>query len=165
MSDEVRLARSVEWPALVAVRREVFVVGQGVPVEIELDDLDATAEHAVACVDGAVVGTGRLVAGRIDEAGELVGGTDGTVATIGRMAVLDSARGQGLGRRLLDLLVARADERGLPAVELHAQVHARGFYEAAGFVAAGPVYLEAGIEHIGMRRRVGSAAAPPPGPA
>ena len=68
------------------------------------------------------------------------------------MAVRDEARRTGVGRALLDLLVQRAADRGLPEVELHAQVHARAFYERAGFTAFGEVYLEAGIEHVGMRR-------------
>ena len=150
----VRLARPDDLPALFALRHEVFVVGQDVPVELERDEYDAQADHALAARDGQVVGTGRLVSGRIDEDGRLVPGTPGTVGTIGRMAVADAARGGGIGRALLDLLVARAQERGLPAVELHAQLHARGFYERAGFTPFGDVYVEAGIEHLGMRREL-----------
>lgn len=154
MTVEVRRAEQGDLPAAYDVRHEVFVVGQDVPVELERDDLDAGADHVVALLDGSLVGTGRLVSGRIDEQGRLEPGTAGTVGTIGRMAVLDAARGAGVGRALLDLLVARAVERGLPAVELHAQVHARGFYERAGFAPYGDVYLEAGIEHVGMRREL-----------
>lgn len=149
-----RLAGPADLDAVYALRHEVFVVSQGVPVELERDELDRTAEHAVALADGRVVGTGRLVDGRIDVHGSLVDATVGTVGTVGRMAVADAARGRGVGRRLLDLLVARAAERGLREVELHAQVHARGFYERAGFTAFGGVYLEAGIEHVGMRREL-----------
>lgn len=152
MTDHVRPARPDELEQVYALRHEVFVVGQDVPEELERDELDAAAEHVVACRDGRVVGTGRLVDGRIDEQGRLEPGSPGRVGTIGRMAVADAARGAGTGRALLDLLVARAAERGLPAVELHAQLHARGFYERAGFVPFGEVYLEAGIEHVGMRR-------------
>ncbi len=152
MSVDVRLAGPADLDAVWALRHDVFVVGQGVPVELERDALDSAADHAVARVDGRLVGTGRLVDGRIDESGELVPGTAGTVGTIGRMAVAQDARGTGTGRALLDLLVAHAAERGLPAVELHAQLHARGFYDRAGFTPFGEVYLEAGIEHLGMRR-------------
>ena len=152
MTVQVRLAAEGDLPAVYALRHEVFVVGQGVPVELERDELDPGADHAVALLDGAVVGTGRLVDGRIDEEGRLEPGTPGSVSTVGRMAVLDRARGGGIGRALLDLLVERARERELPIVELHAQVHARGFYERAGFTPFGEVYLEAGIEHVGMRR-------------
>ena len=150
----VRLAGPDDMGQVYALRYEVFVVGQAVPVELERDELDAAADHALGLLDGRVVGTGRLVEGRIDEDGWLVPGTAGAVATIGRMAVTDTARGAGLGRALLDLLVARAVERGLPEVELHAQLYARGFYERAGFSPFGATYLEAGIEHLGMRRRL-----------
>ena len=154
MSLEVRLAVAADLEEVYALRHEVFVLGQDVPEELERDELDAEADHAVARLDGRVVGTGRLVDGRIDEEGVLEPGTAGTVGTIGRMAVAETARGRGTGRALLDLLVARAAERGLPAVELHAQLHARGFYERAGFTPFGDVYLEAGIEHLGMRREL-----------
>ncbi len=156
MTVEVRLASPEELTAVYALRHEVFVLGQDVPEDLERDALDDTAEHAVAWAAGEVLGTGRLVDGRIDEQGELEPGTAGSVGTIGRMAVAEAARGTGTGRALLDLLVARAAERGLPAVELHAQVHARGFYERAGFTPFGEVYLEAGIEHLGMRRELAS---------
>ena len=153
MTVTVRLARPQDLEGVYALRHEVFVLEQRVPVELERDELDATADHAVALdAAGEVVGTGRLVDGRIDQEGCLEAGSAGTVGTVGRMAVAASARGGGTGRALLDLLVRRADDRGLPAVELHAQVHALAFYERAGFAPFGQVYLEAGIEHLGMRR-------------
>lgn len=150
----VRVAHADDMPVVYALRHEVFVLGQGVPPEVERDALDATAQHVVA-VDGAcTVGTGRLVDGRIDADLRLAAGTPGTVGTIGRMAVVAAARGAGVGRALLDLLVERARSLGLPAVELHAQLHAKEFYQRAGFRPFGEVYLEAGIEHIGMRREL-----------
>ena len=153
MTVSVRLAGAGDLPALYALRHDVFVVGQGVPVDLERDALDAAADHAVALdAAGAVVGTGRLVDGRIDQEGRLEPDSAGTVGTIGRMAVAAAARGTGTGRAVLDLLLGRAVERGLPVVELHAQVHALAFYERAGFTPFGEVYLEAGIEHLGMRR-------------
>ncbi len=160
MTLEVRLARAEDMPAVFALRHEVFVLGQGVPAELERDELDASADHVVALdadtTDGTqrLVGTGRLVDGRIDEKGRLEPGSAGTVGTVGRMAVCAQARGTGAGRALLAALTQRAGARGLPAVELHAQVHARAFYERAGFEPFGEVYLEAGIEHLGMRREL-----------
>lgn len=153
MTHHVRLASPADLPRLFALRHDVFVLGQAVPEELERDELDRTADHVVALLQGRVVGTGRLVDGRIDVTGRLVPRTPGHVGTIGRMAVAAGHRGGGVGRDLLDLLLGRAAERGLPEVELHAQVHARSFYERAGFAAYGSTYYEAGIEHVGMRRR------------
>ena len=131
-----RLATAEDMPAVFALRHEVFVIGQDVPEELERDELDAVSDHAVALLDGVVVGTGRLL-------------PDGT---IGRMAVSSSVRGQGIGAAVLGVLEERARERGLVAVELHAQVHALGFYDRYGYVPFTEVYLEAGIEHRSMRK-------------
>lgn len=155
MTVQVRVARPADLPSAYALRHEVFVVGQDVPAEIERDELDETAVHAVAIDDdGRTVGTGRLVNGRIGADLRLEPGTPGTVGTIGRMAVASQGRGAGVGRAILDLLVEQTRALGLPLAELHAQLHARAFYERAGFVPFGEVYLEAGIEHVGMRREL-----------
>ena len=142
MSSEVRLARPEDLPAVFALRHEVFVVGQDVPEDLERDEHDDVVDHGVALVDGVVRATGRL----------LPPTEPGGAATVGRMAVDEAARGQGLGAAVLTLLEETARERGWPSVELHAQVHARGFYDRAGYVPYGDVYLEAGIEHLSMRK-------------
>jgi len=149
VSWQVRLAGPTDLPAVYALRHEVFVQGQDVPAELERDDLDATADHVIVLEGTIPVGTGRLVNGRVDAKGQL---EPGTVGTIGRMAVTAAARGRGVGAAVLARLEDLARERGLPAVELHAQLHAVGFYQRAGFAAFGEVYLEAGIEHVGMRK-------------
>jgi predicted GNAT family N-acyltransferase len=123
-------------PALEAIRREVFIVEQQVPEEMEWDAGDATSVHALARLDGHPVGCGRLL-------------PDGH---IGRMAVRAPFRSKGVGRALLQALLDEARRRGMRAVALHAQMHALGFYEAQGFVADGPVFDEAGILHRRMSR-------------
>lgn len=133
-----RLATAEDMPAVFALRHEVFVVGQGVPAELELDELDAVSDHAVVVLDGEVVGTGRLL-------------PDGT---IGRMAVAEKARGRGIGAEVLACLEDQARVRGHGVVELHAQLHAAGFYDKAGYTPYGEVYLEAGIEHVSMRKEL-----------
>ncbi|MCU1600340.1 MAG: acetyltransferase [Frankiales bacterium] len=132
----VRLAGPTDMEAAYALRHEVFVIGQAVPEELERDELDAVSDHAVALLDGVVVGTGRLL----------------PTATVGRMAVASSVRGQGVGAAVLACLEERARVRGYPHVELHAQVHAVGFYDRYGYVPFTDVYLEAGIEHRSMRK-------------
>lgn len=120
------------------IRFTVFVEEQGVPREIELDEHDAASIHVVAFEDGKPVATGRLL-------------PDGH---IGRMAVLEHWRRRGVGALMLKALVQRAKERGDTQVVLSAQVQAVPFYRAHGFVAEGNVYMEAGIPHQDMRRRL-----------
>ena len=114
------------------IRHEVFVVDQHVPVELEIDDMDEVSIHAVAYdAAGFPVATGRLL-------------TDGH---IGRMAVLKSARGHGIGSQILSTLIAEARGMGYHKVALHAQLHAIPFYEKHGFVAEGEPFDDAGIQH------------------
>ena len=119
------------------VRETVFVVEQGVPSEIELDEWDERCDHALAYdTAGRVIGTGRLL-------------PDGHV---GRMAVLREARGQGVGARLLEALIDRARSRGMGRVVLNAQTHAVPFYARFGFAVEGAPFMEAGIPHVTMAR-------------
>lgn len=117
------------------IRFAVFVEEQGVPAEIELDEMDEQCVHALAFEGGVAVGTGRLL-------------PDGH---IGRMAVLKPWRGRGVGAALLRRLIQAARERGDREVVLSAQVHALGFYRRHGFTAQGEAYEEAGIPHQAMR--------------
>lgn len=149
---EVRVAEDpADREACFAVRKEVFVVEQGVPQDIEYDAYDATAVHVLAIrADGVPLGTGRLLYGA-EAAAEKTGG-DLSVGSLGRLAVAQEARGLGIGVALVRAVEEAARARGLAAVDLHAQTHALGFYERLGYEAYGPEYLEAGIPHQAMRR-------------
>lgn len=119
------------------IRHQVFVLEQNVPPELELDDYDATAVHALVYAPGGeAVGTGRLL-------------PDGH---IGRVAVLQAWRGQGVGALIMHALVDHARQQGYAELELSAQCHAQSFYENLGFKAFGDTYQEAGIGHVAMRR-------------
>ncbi|WP_397476273.1 GNAT family N-acetyltransferase [Pusillimonas sp.] len=121
-----------------AIRHQVFVEEQNVPIELELDEHDAGAAHAVALKGEVAVGTGRLLPD----------------AHIGRMAVLKSHRGTGVGAMLLSALVDEAGRRGCSSVVLAAQCHAQGFYLAQGFAPEGAEFMDAGILHIQMRKKL-----------
>ncbi|MFE5716469.1 GNAT family N-acetyltransferase [Streptomyces sp. NPDC056501] len=136
--------------ACFAVRREVFVEEQGVPQELEYDTYDTTAVHVLAVrEDGLPLGTGRLLHGS-DALGKT--GGDASVGSLGRLAVAKAARGLGVGAALVRGIEEAARERGLAAVDLHAQTHALGFYERLGYEAYGPEFPDAGIPHRSMRR-------------
>ncbi|MET9624916.1 MULTISPECIES: GNAT family N-acetyltransferase [unclassified Streptomyces] len=138
--------------ACFAVRKDVFVVEQRVPQEIEYDSYDETAVHVLAIRDdGLPLGTGRLLYGA-DAAGKT--GGDAAVGSLGRLAVTKAARGLGVGAALVRAIEDAARERGLAAVDLHAQTHALGFYERLGYAAYGPEFPDAGIAHRAMRRSI-----------
>ena len=134
--------RRADWPGelatLRAIRDEVFVREQSVPVELEWDELDPVSQHVLAFAGDRAIGTGRLL-------------PDGH---IGRMAVLRDWRGKGVGGALLTALMDVARIRGLSRVELNAQIHALAFYERHGFHAEGAEFLDAGILHRRMWREL-----------
>ena len=138
------------------VRYDVFVTEQQVPADLELDELDETADHFVAYDDQRserAVGAGRLVvepAGFADADPAL-----GPVAHLGRLAVRPETRGTALGVALVAAIEARAAERGLRVVALSAQTHALGFYERLGYTAHGPVFDDAGLPHRWMTKQLG----------
>lgn len=124
-----------------AVRLAVFVHEQAIDESEEWDEDDAHAVHAVLTnLAGLPLATGRLI---------FEGQAPGH-AKIGRMAVLRSARGYGLGRCVLRALMDEARSRGITHLSLNAQVSAQAFYAGHGFRSDGAVFDEVGIPHQKM---------------
>jgi predicted GNAT family N-acyltransferase len=116
------------------IRRVVFIDEQQVPQEEEWDGLDSQCLHFLAMLKGEPVGTARLL-------------PDGH---IGRVAVLEHARGLGIGYQLMEAAIQAARDAGHARAVLSAQLHALAFYEQLGFVAHGDVFMDAGIPHREM---------------
>lgn len=124
------------------LRRVVFIEEQGVSEADEVDEHDDVALHLLAVLDGQAVGSARLL-------------VQGKVGKIGRVCVLQHARGSGIGAALIRAAVARfRGIEGVTKAKLGAQIHALGFYEALGFQAFGSVYDDAGIDHRDMVLRL-----------
>lgn len=137
------MVRQATWSddadSLRRIRIEVFIREQSIPPEEEWDALDPACLHVLALdADGAAVGTGRLT-------------PDGR---IGRMAVLKHWRGQGVGTAILESLLREARAHDLAECRLNAQIHALGFYARRGFEPYGEEFLEGGIPHRAMCRRL-----------
>lgn len=127
-----------EMHDLLRLRQDVFVVEQACAFP-EIDGRDAQADHLLAVRDGVLVGCLRLFTG--------------SEMRIGRIATASSARGTGLGHRLMDAALRRcAQTRAGHPVVLSAQAHLQDFYAAHGFKPSSATYLEDGILHVDMRR-------------
>ena len=134
--------------AAYAIRYAVFVKEQGIPAELEIDDYDPIAEHALAIVDGQCVATARIY---LDE-------QNASKAKIGRMAVLKDFRGQGIGTALLGEAIRAGMMQGASVFELHAQQSAVPFYAKLQFKPDGAIFDEVGIPHQRMRLILGAGA-------
>jgi predicted GNAT family N-acyltransferase len=137
---EVRPARDqAEVDAALALRYDVFCIEQGVSLDEERDGRDDEALHLVVVDGGEVVGTCRLL-------------PVGSEIKLGRMAVVASHRGRGLAAELLVEADVRARELHAQRIALAAQLTAQALYERAGYAPYGDVFLDAGIEHVMMRK-------------
>jgi predicted GNAT family N-acyltransferase len=134
-----RLAGRAEMQAALALRHEVFCREQGVPAHEEQDGRDRDGLHLVAVANGELLGTCRLL---------FVGPT----VQFSRLAVLRSARRQGIATALLELAESEARAGRARRLVLHAQTYAQSLYEQAGYRPRGRVFVEANIEHIAMER-------------
>ena len=120
------------------IRIKVFILEQKVPEDLEWDEYDEAAWHAVAKSNHQVIGTGRLIINQ-------------STAKIGRMAIDPEYRGKGIGLEMLKALINKGKEKGAQEFILHAQTHAIAFYAREGFEPYGPIFDEAGIPHVEMR--------------
>lgn len=115
----------------IEVRKQVFVEEQNIPLEIELDDIDAISTHVVLFDDNEKpVGTGRVYP--VDEG----------ICMIGRVSVLKECRRKGYGDFAVRILMDYAFRHGAKKIEIHSQVPVVPFYESIGFKAEGDPFEE-----------------------
>jgi predicted GNAT family N-acyltransferase len=117
------------------VRTAVFIEEQGVSQALEFDGLDLSCSHWLAFDPaGQPIGTARMLA-------------DGH---IGRMAVLADHRQRGLGKQIMETIIASAASYGHQRLHLHAQLTAVPFYSRLEFAEYGVEFMDAGMAHIAM---------------
>jgi predicted GNAT family N-acyltransferase len=142
VSLEIRRADGrAEMDALLDLRHQVFCVEQGVPKREEIDGRDGDAIHLVALRAGRVVGTCRLLL------------VDRTVQ-LSRLAVEADVRREGIATALLHEADREAAAARARRIVLHAQTYARELYLADGYEPRGRTFVEAGIEHVAMEKRL-----------
>jgi len=121
------------------IRTRVFHEEQGFSLENEFDDIDRTACHVVVLEDGEPAATGRIFSQ-----------DGGACWHIGRVAVLPSRRGQGLGAAAMVEMERKVRELGGTSILLSAQCQAQGFYQRLGYAPQGETYLDEHCPHIDM---------------
>jgi predicted GNAT family N-acyltransferase len=119
----------------------VFYGEQGVSLSADRDGRDDEATHIVAVDESRVVGTCRLL-------------FRGRVARLGRLAVEPERRGEGIAAAILFEADSVALTGGADAISLHAQTYAKELYLDAGYEERGPAFMEEGIEHVAMEKRL-----------
>ena len=116
------------------IREAVFIQEQQIAPEDEWDAEDTISTHFVAYLQDHPVATARLLKNH----------------SIGRVAVLQSARGTGIGQNIMQAVIDQAKTEQREFLKLSSQVHAIGFYQNLGFDVQGEEYLDCGIPHIDM---------------
>ncbi|MDD3043881.1 MAG: GNAT family N-acetyltransferase [Candidatus Delongbacteria bacterium] len=116
------------------VRHKVFVEGQNVPEDLEIDGKDDSCFHILLTKNDEAIGTGRM---------EMDG-------HIGRIAVLEEYRGMNFGSMIMNKLEEIAAKNGIKRTYLNSQVQAVSFYLKLGYEPVGDYFMEAGIEHRKM---------------
>ncbi|MEH2309878.1 GNAT family N-acetyltransferase [Nostoc sp.] len=129
-----------EFPAIQAIRISVFQQEQGVDPALEFDGKDGISDHLIAYLDGEAVGTTRIR--YLDE----------KTAKIERLAVLSTARGQGIGKKIMVEALQVIASKNIPEVVIHAQEYVKSLYHKLDFVEEGEIFQEAGIAHVIMRK-------------
>lgn len=124
------------------IRTKVFVEEQSVPIDKEIDDLDKVGIHSLVLINHTAIATGRLIPLN-DKNGK-----------IGRMAVITEYRKIGIGSLIINFLEAKALEKNIKVITLDAQEYVKKFYSNHGYAEQGEVFLEVGIPHIKMKKKL-----------
>ena len=122
------------------IRIEVFVKEQSVPIDLEVDEYDFIAHHAVLIHDGFPIGTGRVFKKNLNQ----------DTFYIGRLCVQKKYREMGFGQQIMKELIQYAQQHGAKECCLHAQTTSQFFYKKFGFESSKENFMEAGIEHVLM---------------
>ncbi len=141
----IKVQTDSELKLCLALRQQVFVMEQGVPIDIEIDHYDTTPHECIHVLildeDKNIAATGRLISYE-EHTGKLQ-----------RIAVREDLRGSGVGRQIVNFLEQEAISSGFLSVVLDAQCSAQQFYAKLGYIILSmEPFLDAGIWHVRMKR-------------
>ena len=127
------------------VRRQVYEIEQGINPDRVFDGKDELAEHILAYLDNQPVGTARIRC------------LSKHSTSIEKLAVLSTARRQGIGKKIMEKSLEIAAQKNVEEVVINAQEYIKGLYQQLGFEQEGERFMVAGNPHalIKMRKRLG----------
>ncbi len=126
------------------LRNRILLRPIGIP-DFGWEKNDVNSWHFVALEDRTVIGCVVLV--RLDE--------KGSKTQLIQMAVEKRLQGQGIGRLLVEQLIAFSSENNVSEIQIHARDEVTSFYERLGFEVVGEPFEEVGIKHRHMLMRLG----------
>ena len=132
-----------ELLAIQAIRRSVFQIGQRVAPALDFDGQDKISEQIIAYLDNQPVGTARIRY------------LDNKTAKIERLAVLSTARGQGIGKKSMEKALEVIAKRDIQEVLIHGQEYIQGLHHQVGFEHEGERLEEAGIRLVKISKILG----------
>ena len=135
---KIRLVRNKrELQSVFRIREIVFIKGQNVPRDREMDEHEKDSKHVIVFYNGKPVGCARVR-------------FLGKKAKLERIAILKRFRGKGFGNDIMDYLVSYSKRRVAKEAVVHSQYYIRDFYRRFGFKERGKTFMDAGIKHIEM---------------
>lgn len=126
---------------ILQLRQRVFMLEQqSLYLDADNDDLDAT--HIMLYDGPKLVGYARIVPPHLSM----------EYVQIGRIALVEALRSQGMGSELLQITLDTA-KRQFPNLPVHlsVQIQLQTWYEAFGFEVFGEVFDDGGVKHVKMR--------------
>ena len=135
----IQAKTEIEFIQVRNIRIKIFVIEQQIPWRWEFDIHDENAVHLIVMNSKEIIGTGRFYCDKYSGDYKL-----------GRMAIVETYRNQGIGSKMLIKIEEIARNKKVPKIILEAQSDKLDFYFKHGYKVYGDKYLMDGIFHNKM---------------
>lgn len=123
------------------LRNEVLRKPLGFPPGAEVFPFEDESYHLIAIDEGKVVGC-------------LLFRPEGRTGRLYQMAVDEKYRGRGVGKNLVEIIENKLTSEGFVEIYLHARKTSESFYAQLDYKISGEEFVEIGIPHIRMKKRL-----------
>lgn len=123
------------------IRKKVFVEEQGVSLEEEIDQHEEQAIHFVGYFHDSPIAASRLR--YVNDLGKLE-----------RLCILKEQRGKSFGHQMILEMENEILKNDFSTAKLNAQTYAIPFYEQCGYTVISGEFMDAGIPHVTMTKKL-----------